>query len=272
MYLFTDGFRLQKIFAGPLGKEDVFLYEKKDLPKNVKEILDQKFTYLSKGRQVYVFESDDQKYVIKFFRNNKYIYPLWADVFSFFNILNGYQKQTLKERVIRCNRAYTSYILADKNLKEETGFIFLSIKDISLMGKKVVVIDKGKRKFNIPLHRVSFIIQKKAKLFDKLLNDSCKNKNITEIESLVRSFYDICAKRSSKGIFNRDFANAMRNVGVVENKVVELDLGSFYRDDKFTMYEEKQRYKHVLYQFCKQEFNLDELSILEPIIEKQSNL
>ena len=46
--------------------------EADDNVQEMNNIFDQKFKYLSKGCQTYVFQSEDKKYVIKFIRYHRY--------------------------------------------------------------------------------------------------------------------------------------------------------------------------------------------------------
>ena len=72
-YAVTDGFTIENITSSlpfdesletrPLNEEEKTL---------VDLILDQKFTYLGKGCQSYVFLSEDQQYVLKFFKYQRY--------------------------------------------------------------------------------------------------------------------------------------------------------------------------------------------------------
>ena len=61
----TEGFSIRRINAAPLlpfsNHGNTLLTE---------EILKQPFHYLARGGQSFVFVSEDQKYVIKFFKNN----------------------------------------------------------------------------------------------------------------------------------------------------------------------------------------------------------
>src|SRR5258708_2635099 len=51
--------------------------------KEIDQLLNQEFTYLSKGAQSYVFVSQDQKYVIKFFKLNKFNSQTWLSYIPF---------------------------------------------------------------------------------------------------------------------------------------------------------------------------------------------
>ena len=67
----TDGFKSNLITR--LDKVDDTY--KIDVEKNLeetKEILSQNFHYLTRGRECFIFESQDKKYVLKFFDSSRY--------------------------------------------------------------------------------------------------------------------------------------------------------------------------------------------------------
>ena len=67
---------------------------------------------------------------------------------------------------------------------------------------------------------------------NKIANiDFYEKKDVYAISNTISSFLHMVKYRMERGILNRDFANYVRNVGVVDNKVIEVDVGSFYKKD-----------------------------------------
>jgi hypothetical protein len=198
--------------------------EEKDLQK----ILGQKFFYLGRGRQSFVFSSEDDRYVIKFLRYHKYQKPLTTRMFSC--ITKG-QKQAFLEKKERALRAQESYDIALNRLSLETAVIFAHLTPTRHSYKQVVVYDGLDRAWTIDLDNVLFIVQKKASSLEKELKRSLLSKNEEKVHQLICSFLEGVFKRQKAGILNRDWRNALRNSGVIGDQVIEVDIGSFYRDD-----------------------------------------
>lgn len=227
-YFATDGFRLQKIvFSTPIkiNNSDQMCSD------DVNEVLSRKFHYLGKGRQVYVFVSDDNQYVIKFARDNKYKYPLWARCFSFFNILSFNQMKILDEKKERLNRAIESYKIAYDDLKDDTQLIFANIDKKKKLNKNIVLFDKANRKFKINLNESIFCIQKKAIPIKEYLSDLLMQKDIEKAKFVINGVIENVLSRMNKNILNRDFSNILTNYGYSNNKFFEMDVGSFYKEE-----------------------------------------
>jgi len=118
--LITDGFRLDKIKTTLIEKRD-----KKNVSNEINDILDQKFRYLSKGCQTYVFESEDKNYVIKFVRYHRYTIPMWLNISSF---ATDYKNIRLYYKSKLLNDSLNSYRIANEHLKDETATIYVHLQ------------------------------------------------------------------------------------------------------------------------------------------------
>lgn len=228
-YYCTDGFRVNKILnissIAPNWPEHPF-------DKKNDKILRQKFYYLGKGRQTYVFCSADDRYVIKFIRYHKYVRPLWSLYGEKYSMLTARHRQALHELQERKERAFLSYQLASKDLKEKTRIVALHLDPYTKIDKKVSIVDRIGRSFTIDLNYVGFIIQKKARPFFAVFKKSYEQKQEDKIHHLLDAIIESAAYRISKGICNRDFANSVRNSGVYKQSFIEMDVGSFYLEEK----------------------------------------
>ena len=96
-YYLTKGFRIQKVIYQHPMQEDQ--RENQDV-----SYFQMPYHYVGKGRQVYVFASSDEKYVIKLIRDHKYRMPLWVKYLSHFHLLTASHKQMLLEQKERYKR------------------------------------------------------------------------------------------------------------------------------------------------------------------------
>nr|NGX29144.1 hypothetical protein [Candidatus Anoxychlamydiales bacterium] len=214
--LITDGFRLDKLKSTLSNNKEV--YSDSD---DIHKILDQEFKYLSKGCQTYVFESEDNNYVIKFVRFHRYKIPLWLTVLDFFD---SYKTKRLYYKEKLLNDSLKSYQIANSYLKDETATIYVHLSRTDIFNKKITILDRFKRKYFIDLDSAGFVIQKKVKTFEAILT---KNKHDPdELKKLTNSFLNTTFSIYQKGYINDDY-NCVKNSGVLDDRVIHSDLGSF---------------------------------------------
>lgn len=221
--LISDGFRVDKIET-----EMRIDSATSPCPEAIFSILNQKFHYLGKGCQVYVFESQDKQYVLKFIRYHKYKIPFWISYLS-----SSYYEKRLNHRKKSFYETMRSYKIAYDYLREETGLLFMHISKEKPINKKVVIVDRIGREKTVDLDRVGFLIQKKVVPLEKSLIGA----TILEKQRIVDSFLETLVTMCEKGFIIKDY-NCVKNSGWLEKKVVFMDLGSFFpltRDAKEEM-------------------------------------
>ncbi|KPK32560.1 MAG: hypothetical protein AMS24_03885 [Chlamydiae bacterium SM23_39] len=222
-YFLTSGFNIKKIFYNPDFRRDLEINE--DFSKYL-PILNQKFFYLSKGRQCFVFESEDKKYVLKFIRYHKYRYPLWAEILSYLKILSKNQISLLKEKKERYERAMNSYKIAYEDLKDITKVVYIHLNQTDFLKKKVVIRDSLKIDHEVELDKVGFILQKK----ENNLKDVFFKFNDENNKKIIKSFFGSISYMLRKNITNIDILNLIRNSGCENNDFVIIDVGSFLKN------------------------------------------
>jgi len=215
-YLMSEGFRIDKINDNLTISSDAI-----DNFHEIDKILNQKFKYLSKGCQTYVFQSEDKNYVIKFVRYHRYKTPLWLNVFDFFEKHKN-KRQNYKTRLL--NQSLNSYEIAYKYLKDETALLYVHLNKTNHLNKKIQIEDRLKNKYFVDLDKTGFLVQKKVRSFDAILKKNKNNKE--ELKKLTNSFLQTTKAIYMKG-FNNDDYNCIKNSGVIDNKVIHSDVGSF---------------------------------------------
>lgn len=187
-------------------------------------ILEQKFHYLGKGGQCYAFESEDGKYVLKFFKLYLRRLPSWAFAIP---LSDSYQKMLERKQKVRASkleRDFNSYKLAFTELKEETGLIFIHLNKTQELKKAVTIIDKLHIEHVINLDKTLFVLQKKAELVYPHLNRLMREDNKEKAKEAVQSILTLIHDRAQKGIFDED-ARIHCNFGFIDNEAVLIDVG-----------------------------------------------
>lgn len=209
----TDGF-------SPSIIEGTLLAKSESKPDGwLNEIFSQPFHYLGKGRQCFVFESQDRQTVLKFF-NQKYLQMPW---YSFL-----VEKRELAKRSLRRHFYENSYEIAFKELGEEILFLHLGLSDDL---PKVRITDRASRSYQIDLNRVPFVLQKKGEPIYAGLEMVFEKDGLPGLYREIDAFIGLVSKRIAKNIADAD-SDVEHNWGYVDGRLFHLDPGRLFYDEK----------------------------------------
>ena len=191
-------------FGFKLAKMELHLpnHPQWDVPfdPTILSLLQQKFCFLGRGAQCYVFESKDQKYVIKLFRYDK------------------------NRKIEKIEALFRACMLAYHDLKEETGLIYIHLNQTQDLLPTIQCIGPLGRTFSLPLDRYQFAIQRKAQnLFEVFLKAKDDPRLLQE---RFDQFMALLQARVDKKVVNYD-TNLSRNFGFLEDRAIEFDFGNF---------------------------------------------
>ncbi|NGX32509.1 MAG: hypothetical protein K1060chlam4_00557 [Candidatus Anoxychlamydiales bacterium] len=236
---YSSSFRLDKIEPKELflNHFEINILENKDLSA----IFNQKYRFLSKGRQSFVFVSDDNRYVLKLFRYHRYRQSIFCNLISSFEIAKKYTTKIQDEKNDLYYESMNSYKLAYEKLKDETATIYVHLNKTNNLNRKLQIEDKFKNIHLVDLNEVGFALQKKAFSFKKALLNAKNDKKAFEI--LLSSFFDNLQSIYSKNILNKD-RHVIQNLGVIDDRVVEIDIGRFIIKNDFNEEKLKKEATH----------------------------
>lgn len=218
----TDGFS-PSIIQAPLSENRASLCE-----GGIRKVFLQPFRYLSKGRQCFVFESEDGKYVLKFF-NQKYLTMPW---YSFL-----WEEKERAKRSLRRHFYENSYQIAFQELGEEILYLHLSSSNDL---PEVTLVDRAKRDFQIDLNQVPFVLQKKGAPIYSALDTIYQEEGIGGIYKEIDHFVAAISHRIEKNIADGD-SDVEHNWGYVDGKLFHLDPGRLYYEKELQNPERLQR-------------------------------
>lgn len=203
----TDRFS-PSLIQGPLAEE-----RSPPPSTEVRAILTQPFHYLSQGRQCFVFESQDGKYVLKFF-NQKYLQMPW---YSFL-----IEKKERAKRAMRRRFYENSYAIADRELGEEILYLHL--------GPSGELPTTQIGRYALDLTHIPFVLQKKGIPFYPALEAVYQKEGLPGLCREIDSFVAAVAYRISKNIADAD-RDVEHNWGYVDGHIFHLDPGRLYYDN-----------------------------------------
>lgn len=198
-------------------------------PETHLSYLDQSFTYFDKGKQSFVFLSEDGQFILKFFNNNyrkKIRYYSWLEQIPF---LKAWAKERKLYFIEKLERTFQSYSLAEEILKDETALIYVHLEPTSSLKTNVHIVDKIGIHHTIRADEYAFLIQKKADLVYPTLSTLKKTGQKEKAQALIHSLIELLKNKYQKGIADND-SLVRTNIGFLEGRAVQIDVGPFSLD------------------------------------------
>jgi len=202
----------------------------------VKKILDQPLKYIGRGGQCYAFATSDGKYVIKLLKYNNNYPKIWFRLFPFPLGFETYRQELISKKTEKLKIEYESYRIALKDLRQETGILYVHLDKGTLPDVHLELFDK------INVHHVlfadsfQFYIQKKGVPFYPRLLDFVKSGKLEEAKKALDELSFYLIKRCRKKITDKD-AGIWRNFAFYKNHPFQIDIGQFSIDDSLVSQE-----------------------------------
>ncbi len=209
----TGGFAMAKVESTVLPG----LSDDKDLPPE--EMFTGPFTYFARGLQCFAFVSEDGQYILKLLNSRN------RDKAAICRWIPGLEelgeKAEMKEALI-----FNSYEIAFRELKEETGLIYIHLHPTTHLNRTVTLIDKLGIEHKLDLDKTGFMVQKKADLFYPYLAAKRKQGDLETAQKAVGELVDMIVGRCKKGVWDND-PLFRTNFGFVSDHPIEMDVGCF---------------------------------------------
>ncbi len=210
-------------------------------------ILKQKFYYVGKGAQSYAFKSEDDKYILKFFKFKHLKPSIFIHLLPSIGSLKEYKEKQIERKKRLLNSVFDGYRLALKVHANETGLFYIHLNTGHNLNKTVTVVDKIGLEKTVDLDTVPFILQEKAKTTRLVLSELMDKGDIALVERRIKQIFDLYLLEYSKGIYDRDHG-VLHNTGFVGDKPIHLDVGKLTLDNRM---KEKEFYKPDLLHIVK---------------------
>lgn len=218
----TDGFAIVNIASSSRPN----LRWEVENPCKWDNILQQKFTYLSCGAQAYVFESADGRYVLKFFKQQHMRIPPIFQKIPLPKKWNSYRKKKIIKKRALLDSTFESMRIAFTKLREETALVALHLNKTTTLTPKLTIVDKIGVAHTIDPNQYEFVLQKKAKLAYEEIERWMATGREEKAQALITQAVMLSKKRIDLHVFDKD-PDFSTNFGVVEGKLVQIDIGRF---------------------------------------------
>lgn len=231
-YRLTDDFRLANItYEMPYRRDWEVPSMTPEQHQQFDKILKQKFYYVGKGAQSYAFKSEDDKYILKFFKFKHLKPSFFVDLLPSIGPLKAYKEKQFERKKRLLNSVFEGYRLAYAVHADETGLIYIHLNKSSDLNTIVTLKDKMGLERTVDLDKVPFIIQEKAQTTRTVMTRLMQEEDIAQVEQRIQQIFDLYMLEYSKGIYDRDHG-VMHNTGFVGNKPIHLDVGKLTSDER----------------------------------------
>jgi hypothetical protein len=197
--------------------------------REITKILSQPLHYIGRGGQCYAFATSDQQYVVKLLKYNNNYPRIWFRLFPFPFGLETYRLDKIAKKLKKLQNEYKSYEIALKNLKEETGILYVHLDGGTLPDIELQLFDKINIKHSFPADNFQFYIQKKGVPFYPELEKMAAEKNHDKARKSLDDLACYLIKRCEKHIIDKD-DGIWRNFAFFEGHPFQIDIGQFCYD------------------------------------------
>jgi hypothetical protein len=213
----TDGFSISRI---QFHREDAL--PSKNIPHAV---FNQSFHYLDAGNQCFVFTSEDDQYVLKFFKYVDHAPPAFLTKIPLLNSFKPLRQKRIDRIQWKRQRDFQAYTIAFDQFREESGLLDLHLH-LTTNYPTIILYDKLGIQHNLDLNRAPFVLQKKAIPVYTQFQQWIEQNQIDKLQNGIKDLINLCALRISKNITDDD-VHFYSNFGFVNEKAIQVDPGHF---------------------------------------------
>jgi hypothetical protein len=228
-YNLTDDFRISNIIYPMPERAEWNFPIKPGQIEELKTILNQKFTYLGKGAQVYAFGSDDGKYVIKFFKfKHLKPSPLIALLPSI-GPLKEIKEANIKRKIRKLEGVFEGHVNAYNHDLEHSGLLFLHLNPTTNLNLQAHLVDKIGIERTVDLDPIVFILQKKGETLRTVFTEALSKGDTALAAKRATQILDMYVDEYQNGVYDRDHGIS-HNTGFIGDQPFHLDVGKMSYD------------------------------------------
>jgi hypothetical protein len=203
----------------------------------VKDILSQRFYYYAKGRQNFVFISEDKQYVLKLINHDRFRYPSFFYKIPMPSFFDAIRKAKIAKKEKRPQMYFSGYKLAYDKMQKETGLVYIHLNPTTCFNQKFSLLTKTKKFFQMDMDKTRFLLQKKGKRLYPYLDNQYKKFHEEGLKNAIDKLLITLQKRCEEKIVDDDL-NIGNNIGFFEDQPLFFDLGKWYYDQNILSYRE----------------------------------
>ncbi len=194
-------------------------------------IVAQPFTFLAEGSDSYVFVSQDQRHVIKFFKMRRMTPKYWLNYIPI-PWLDTKRLSKISERERARLETFGSLKTAYEQFRYQTGLVFLHLFKTKYLKMKISVVDADGVEHRVPLDKVPFVIQKKTVMLSDYIKTLVSEGHESEaIQSLCKVLV-LVKDRCQHGF--ADYSERVEEeYGFIEGRPIHVSGGCILADETY---------------------------------------
>lgn len=201
----------------------------------------QTLSWLGRGMQAVVFETQDKKYVVKFFQLGRLRDD--EDRGFFQNLFSKETKEKRQERLLHKEEIFSSSKMCFEELQEETGIVYVHLNRSKDKIHTIKLVDKNGQSHHIRGDDASFVVQKKGKYLIPTINSLMEKGKVEEAKERVNQVFELLISVARKGFADGDDALIRNNnIGLSDNRAIYIDTGHLFRAQNLDV-SERMRYE-----------------------------
>jgi hypothetical protein len=185
----------------------------------LQEVFLQPFRYLDRGKQSYVFVSQDGRTVLKLFDNR----CLRSGSFPFFFSI---KKKRCEKKL---KQLFKGYQIAAADDVDHSGVLYLQLASDHSYSLFVTLKDRFGITHHLDVAEVPFALQETAISLRHVMTTLLNEGKVEEAKQLLHQIIDMYVEEYRRGILDSDH-NFMYNTGFVNGRPIRIDVGRLQKD------------------------------------------
>lgn len=191
-------------------------------------IAHQTLRWLGRGMQAVVFETQDEKYVVKFFQLGRIREDISRNPVK--NILSRETAEKRQERINHREEIFSSSKMCFENLQEETGIVYVHLNRSKDRVRTIRLVDRYGQSHRICGDNTSFLVQKKARYLIPTITAHMERGQVDQAKARIDQVFALLLSMAKKGYVDNDDALIRNNnIGLSEDRAIYIDTGHLYR-------------------------------------------
>ena len=191
--------------------------------------------WIGKGMQVVVFQTQDEKYVVKFFQMNRLRNPVSKSFLK--KLFHVEAAEHEKNRISHREELFFSSKFCFEELSEETGIVYVHLNRTQDRLYGVKLIDKFGQSHRIRADNASFVVQKKGTYIVPTLTHLMDTNKIDEAKARIDQIISLLQSLAEKGYVDGDDALIRNNnMGFTEDRAIYIDTGHLHKQENMNVY------------------------------------
>jgi len=193
------------------------------------DIIKQPFFYYGKGKQCYVFLSQDGEYVVKFIMHKR-LAPRELTILEKLAM-----KNPKLEKKKRQQELFNSFIISYEDIPLATGTEAVYLKQQEIAMGIFTLVDERGNVCKVNAKDVEFILQKRARLVKPEIIRLMYEKNVDAAKRRIDQVFQLLVDCAKDGVQDTDSGLVRNNnIGFLEDRAIYIDTGKLVRSKKMT--------------------------------------